>query len=522
MSIWEQLFKFLFGGGKKQPPASTQPAPAQPAPARPAPAPARPSAPPPRPQPTQSAPPAPARQPDPIIAPPLEAPPAPAQSPDPVAAGPLETPPAGVGAIDLGPGLQVGAIPAAQLSLASLVARDRTPLSAADVAAAAGRLGVEEAAIRAVVQIESAGAGFGPDGRPLILFDPGVFSALTGARFDASNPAVSMSRIRSGALGANQAERWAKLEEAYGLDAEAALKATSWGLFQIAGSSHRDAGAADVFGFVQDQAHSEQRQLAGFEAVIRSKGLADELRNQDWDGFARVYNGENGVARYAQTLGEAYVRAKREAGGGASASFLDSLVARDTTPLTDAQIRASAERLGCEVAAVRAVLKVESRGAGFGPDGRPIILYEPHIFSRLTGRKYDASHPTISYRNWRERPYPRTQADRYAQLAQAYALEPEAALGSASWGLFQILGSNHVACGFETASAFVADIAISHERQLLAFEGFVRTNRLVDDLQNRDWAGFARVYNGPGQVETYGRLLSEAYAEAKAAEGPGV
>lgn len=195
-------------------------------------------------------------------------------------------------------------------------------------------------------------------------------------------------------------------------------------------------------------------------------------------------------------------------------SYLDTLVARDMTPLTDAQIAASAQRLQCEEAAVRAVLKVESRGNGFGQDGRPLILYEPHVFSRLTGRKYDASHPTISYRTWRTLPYPRTQAERYEQLAQAFELDSEAALGAASWGLFQILGSNHRACGFETASAFVADISLDHERQLLAFEGFVRANRLVDDLQRRDWAGFAKVYNGPGQVETYSRLLADAYREA--------
>lgn len=430
--------------------------------------------------------------------PPPLAPPLPAAPPPPLAPVPDLKPVAG---------------PA--FTLESLLASDRASLNSAQVDGAAQRLGVEAAAIRAVVRIESAGSGFGPDGRPLILFDPGVFSTLTSGRYDASAPDISQSPVRSGALGRTQAERWTKLAKAFGLDPQAALSATSWGLFQIAGASFREAGFADVYAFVTDQAESEQRQLAAFENVIRAKSLADELRAKDWEGFARVYNGPNGVARYAQSLSEAYVIVRREA--AAAGPFLDRLVASDMAALTNAQVMASAARLGCEVAAVRAVLKVESRGSGFGTDGRPIILFEPHIFSRLTDHAYDASNPTISYRNWRERPYPRTQSERYEQLAAAYALNAEAALSSASWGLFQILGSNFAAAGFGSASGFVEDIAQSHERQLLAFEAFVRSQGLIDDLQRLDWTGFARVYNGPGQVETYGRLLGEAYAEAKAA-----
>lgn len=56
----------------------------------------------------------------------------------------------------------------------------------------------------------------------------------------------------------------------------------------------------------------------------------------------------------------------------------------------------------------------------------------------------------------------------------------------------------------------------SHVRQLAAFEAFVRSGNLADELQRKDWEGFARAYNGPGQVERYGRLLREAYDRVKA------
>jgi hypothetical protein len=402
-----------------------------------------------------------------------------------------------------------------RLDLSTLRARDAAKLGAPAVDAAARDLGVEGATIRAVIQIESAGQGFAADGRPIILFEPTRFSQLTGGRFDASHSHLSQPNVQRADLGRTQAERWNKLAEAAALDQSAALKATSWGLFQIAGSHHAACGFPTVEAFVQNLAQSEANQLAAFVAFLRSQSLVDELQRRDWEGFARVYDGPDNVARYANALNGAYQGIIRQA-GGAAASYLASLTAKDTRRLGDADFRASAERLGCEVAAVKAVVKVESGAAAYGPDGRPIILFEPHIFSRLTSRRFDSSHPHLSYPSWGARPYVRTQDERWAQLAEAFALDQEAAVASASWGLFQIMGMNFRKCGFNSAKEFVADYTQSEQRQLLAFEAFVRSSGLVDELQRLDWEGFARIYNGPGQVEKYGRLLRQAYEGFKA------
>ncbi|MDX2233990.1 MAG: N-acetylmuramidase family protein [Hyphomonadaceae bacterium] len=379
--------------------------------------------------------------------------------------------------------------------------------------ALAQSLGVEAATIRAVIRVESAGAGFGADGRPLILFEPTVFSQLTGGRFDASNPGVSQGAVARVDLGRTQADRWNKLAEAFGLDSTAALKATSWGLFQTAGVHHAACGYASVEEFALDIAQSETRQLAAFERFLRSQQMIDELQARDWEGFARAYDGPASVASYAKLLGQAYAAIKAETGVD---PFLASLVRKSDVRLGAEHFQAAAQRLGCEEAAVRAVVKVESGTAAYDANGRPVILFEPHIFSRLTQRRFDASHPHISYPSWGARPYVKTQDDRWAQLAAAYALDQEAAVASASYGLFQIMGMNYQKCGFPTAKAFVADYCQSEERQLLAFEAFVRSSGLVDELQRLDWEGFARVYNGPGQVEKYGRLLRQAYEGFKA------
>jgi len=491
MSFWENLFAAIFG---RRRPASPPPPPARPTPA-PAPTPV----PPPVAQP--------APVPPPPVAPPPAAPPPAALPPAPPPVSPPAAPPPPPVAPPVAP-----PPPAAPttLSLASLRQTDTAKVSPQQIDSVGQALGAPPATIRAVIQLESGGSGFAADGRPIILFEPTIFSRLTGGRFDASHPLLSQPDVRRADLGRTQAERWTRLEQAYALDGPAALKATSWGLFQTAGLHHQSAGHPTVEGFVADVSKSESRQLAAFQNVLQSRQLIDELQNRDWEGFARIYDGEDNPVRYGALLEQAYaaVIAKMD-------PFLAALVATDRTRLGMTHFEASARRLGCEVAAVRAVVKVESGSAGFGTDGRPIILFEPHIFSRLTQRRYDASHPDISYGSWGAKPYPKTQADRWAQMNKAFALDGEAAVASASWGLFQIMGMNFAKCGVSSAKAFVEDMAKSEERQLVAFEAFVRSSDLVDELQRLDWQGFARVYNGPGQVEKYGRLLREAYAGFK-------
>lgn len=68
-------------------------------------------------------------------------------------------------------------------------------------------------------------------------------------------------------------------------------------------------------------------------------------------------------------------------------------------PLTEDDYQEAAQKLGCDVAAVKAVAEVESGPHGaFLPSGDPVILFERHKFSKFTGGKYDQSNPGISNR----------------------------------------------------------------------------------------------------------------------------
>lgn len=181
-----------------------------------------------------------------------------------------------------------------------------------------------------------------------------------------------------------------------------------------------------------------------------------------------------------------------------------------------------ANALGVEPCVVRAVAVVESGGReGLNPDGTPIILFEPHIFSRRTDRKYDRSHPHLSYKQWRTRPYPRTQSERWAQLREAAKLDAEAAYASASYGAFQIMGFNHRKCGYMSARIF-QEAMHTKRAQLDAFIEFCKSSGLIDELKRKDWEGFAYVYNGAGyKTHNYDTKMAREYARCLASATSG-
>jgi hypothetical protein len=190
--------------------------------------------------------------------------------------------------------------------------------------------------------------------------------------------------------------------------------------------------------------------------------------------------------------------------------------------LTDADFARAAKELNVEEAAIRAVAEVEAAGAGFLPDGRPSILYEAHIFHKETGGKHagakDRRGVALSSPSWNKNLYGATGAAQHARYEDARALNPDAANKACSWGTFQILGQNHKACGFDSSQEFVDAMwtggASAH---LDAFVKFIKANNLDGSLRNKQWATFARGYNGPGYAQNaYDKKMAAAYARWKA------
>jgi len=185
--------------------------------------------------------------------------------------------------------------------------------------------------------------------------------------------------------------------------------------------------------------------------------------------------------------------------------------------LTQDDIRRAATALGCDPGVVAAVIAVEAAGSGYLSDGRPKILYEAHIFGRLTNNRYasvvDSKGKRISAERWDRDLYGAAGAWQYERLLTAMKYDASSALRACSWGAFQILGSNHGICGYSTVQGFVEANVRSSGEQLDCFVRFVKERKLDDELRSRQWAEFARVYNGPEyKKNAYDTKLASAYA----------
>ncbi len=180
--------------------------------------------------------------------------------------------------------------------------------------------------------------------------------------------------------------------------------------------------------------------------------------------------------------------------------------------LSEENFQEAAEMIGCHIAAVKAVVEVEAAGSGFFKDGRPKILFESRWFHKLTQGEYDASHPDLSTSRWVRNYYGGVRE--YERLSAAIELNREAALESASWGMFQILGINYKVSGFSQVDDFVKSMVDSEGEHLKAFVNFVKGNRLDDELRDLRWGDFARGYNGPGYKQNrYDEKLADAFAK---------
>jgi hypothetical protein len=178
--------------------------------------------------------------------------------------------------------------------------------------------------------------------------------------------------------------------------------------------------------------------------------------------------------------------------------------------LTKADFDAAAKTLGCESAAIQAVAQVETQQAAFDALGRPTILYERHYFSGFTKDAYDATHPDIS--NPVSGGYGLFSAQ-YPKLHRAAVLDETAALKSASWGAFQIMGANFQEAGFTSVGDFVTAMMQSEKRHLDAFVSFIPNKPgALPALKALNWAGFAQAYNGDGYAaNAYDTKMANAY-----------
>ena len=180
-------------------------------------------------------------------------------------------------------------------SVAAAVAPPSEPeqiqrLTEQDYVEVARELGVEVAALKAVVEIEAGKThqGFSAPRRPLVNFDMAMFrqfarrNGLNLAKYQKSHPPVFRS-----AVGGNQAAVNRRLDAARSIDNQTAVEGTFWGMFQIGGFNWKKCGCRSIDEFVDQMSESERSQLELFARFISNTGLVKHLNTKNWAAFAR-------------------------------------------------------------------------------------------------------------------------------------------------------------------------------------------------------------------------------------------
>lgn len=176
---------------------------------------------------------------------------------------------------------------------------------------AAKLIGCDVAAVKAVAVVESSGGGFDPEGFPKTLFEGHWFHKLTNGKFAAENPTLSYAKWTKQFYGKTWQEEKARLAKAAELDKTSAHMSASWGMFQIMGFNFAKCGFKTIQQFVNAMCKDEDSQMTVFAEYIVNAGLADELRDQRWADFARLYNGPAFAQnKYDIKLAKAYEKAK--------------------------------------------------------------------------------------------------------------------------------------------------------------------------------------------------------------------
>jgi len=186
--------------------------------------------------------------------------------------------------------------------------------------------------------------------------------------------------------------------------------------------------------------------------------------------------------------------------------------------LEPSEVDKIAADLGVEPAAFRAVITVEAAGSGFDKAGRPKALFERHHFYKhlkdTPNLLSEAVAEGLAYPKWGEKPYPKGSEAVYEEVTRACAIDEEAALLSTSWGLGQIMGSNFKLAGCASVHDMVVEACESEAGQLRQMASFIKAAGLQDELAAKNWAGFAKGYNGPQYAQNqYDQKLAAAYAK---------
>lgn len=188
--------------------------------------------------------------------------------------------------------------------------------------------------------------------------------------------------------------------------------------------------------------------------------------------------------------------------------------------LTEDDFRRVANELQVEIPAIKAVVEIEAGKAmeGFWAPGVPIVNYDRSMWAscrkKVTSNLKAPSSAKIPSSLTTDR-----SKKAWQRLINARKINIQQADMSTFWGMFQIGGFNYRLCGCESIEEFVRLMSYSELEQLELFAAMIENCGMVYYLRKKDWAGFARRYNGPAYARRgYHTRMAAAYKKFAAEE----
>ncbi len=188
-----------------------------------------------------------------------------------------------------------------------------TKLNESDFCDIAKEYHIDALLLKTLCKVETGGkGGFIDNGRAVILFEGHVFwrelkrAGINPAPYGEKFPNIVYPQWDKNQYRGGTAE-YLRLTMAQSINKVAALRSTSWGMFQIMGFNFPLCNESTIDGFVTKMNESEAAQLRLSLNYIVNAGILPLLNNHQWSEFAKLYNGkEYKENKYDQKLRDTY------------------------------------------------------------------------------------------------------------------------------------------------------------------------------------------------------------------------
>jgi hypothetical protein len=167
---------------------------------------------------------------------------------------------------------------------------------------------------------------------------------------------------------------------------------------------------------------------------------------------------------------------------------------------------------------LQALTNIESGANGF-QNGRLLIRVEAHLLLSAAPElsQFFSYNPNNRFFDhfFNGQKYHGNQDKEWQAFDFARRKHALATYNSTSYGKFQILGSNYASLGFNSAEDMFNYLSANEDNHYTVFFRYLENFNLLQPIQNKDFVAITSIYNGPGNVAHYSKLLEQEYNRIK-------